>query len=284
MSIITGAGEKPEPATHWSGLQDGGLGPRPQPVIDMKHYYLTEDIALEISDADDEDRLFGALSKAADRMGFDHFALAYDRRGYAGPSSMLIHNYPDAWAKAYVDFDLGGADPVRRAGERAMTGFSWRDLNHYIPLTRGDRRMLAAGRQNGIGDGYTIPRHLPGEASGSCTFVVAPGSDIPGDLLNVAEVVGAVALTRARQLMGSAPPRKRAVLSERQRECVLWSARGKTAGEIGAILGIAEETVIQHLRTARDRYHVHCRQMLILCALFDGLIGFSDVYDWWRAE
>jgi hypothetical protein len=33
---------------------------------------------------------------------------------------------------------------------------------------------------------------------------------------------------------------------------------------------------------ARQRYAVHCRQMLILCALFDGLIGFSDVYDWWR--
>ena len=31
-----------------------------------------------------------------------------------------------------------------------------------------------------------------------------------------------------------------------------------------------------------NRYSVPCRQMLILCALFDGVIGFSDVYDWWR--
>src|SRR3546814_9318711 len=62
----------------------------------------------------------------------------------------------------------------------------------------------------------------------------------------------------------------------------IWIARGKTAGETAAILGISEETVIQHLKVARDRYDVHCRQMLILCALFDGLIGFSDIYDWWH--
>ena len=74
----------------------------------------------------------------------------------------------------------------------------------------------------------------------------------------------------------------RAALTERQRECVLWSARGKTAGETAGILGISEETVVRHLKIARERYSVPCRQMLILCALFDGIIGFSDVYDWWR--
>ncbi len=249
----------------------------------MKHFNLTEELAHDISGANKEERLFAALSNAADRMGFDLFALAFDRRGGGGEgASMLVHNYPDAWANVYVGFDLSGTDPIRRAGEKSMTGFQWRNVDHYIPLSRGDRQLLKVARESGIGDGFTVPRHLPGEATGSCSFAVAPNARIPLEMLHAAEIVGAVALAAARRLIGTGSYTRRAALTERQRECVLWSARGKTAGETAGILGISEETVVRHLKIARERYSVPCRQMLILCALFDGVIGFSDVYDWWR--
>ncbi|MGQ2944379.1 MAG: autoinducer binding domain-containing protein, partial [Blastomonas fulva] len=63
---------------------------------DVKHYYLTEELAQEFTGADREEQLFAALTKAAGRMGFDHFALAFDRRGTGEPASILVHNYPDA--------------------------------------------------------------------------------------------------------------------------------------------------------------------------------------------
>lgn len=248
----------------------------------MTDFTLVEKYASEIAIAGNEAQLFATLSQATKRLGFDHFALAYDRRGTGAPTSLLVHDYPSLWAKTYVEFDLGGADPVRRAGERSMMGFEWRNLGTLVPLTRRDRQMLAVGRENGIADGFTVPRHLPGEASGACSFATRPGTTLPADMLHIAEIVGAFALTHARRLVGALPPKGRPMLSERQRECLLWTARGKTASEVGAILGISEETVNQHLKTARLRYDVHCRQMLILCALFDGVIGFSDVYDWWH--
>lgn len=248
-------------------------------------FSLMEDLVSEIAGVDSEMPLHNALSGAAYRMGFDHFALAYDKRSrMSDANSILIHNYPDEWAKVYVGFDLGGADPVRRASERSLTGFTWDQLAEFITLTRGDHKMLSVGRENGVGDGYSVPRHLPGEASGCCSFVVRPEKSLPADMLYIAEIVGAVALARARSIAGATPPKSRPVLSERQRECVLWTARGKTAGEIAAILGIREVTVIQHLKVARERYDVHNRQILILCALFDGLIGFGDVFDWWRVN
>src|SRR3546814_20457597 len=97
-----------------------------------------------------------ALRTAARRMCFDHFALVYDRRaGDEDEANLLIHDYPDAWANVYVDFDLGGADPVRRAGERSLVGFEWQHLPDLVPMTEGDRHMLAVGRENGVGDGFT---------------------------------------------------------------------------------------------------------------------------------
>lgn len=248
----------------------------------MHRYKLLEELSAELSSATSQDRLFAVLAEASSRLGFRHFALAYERRGGGTPGSLLVHDYPASWARTYVDHDLGGADPVRRAGERSMTGFEWRDLAAYVPLTKRDLQMLDMGRQHGLAEGFTVPRHLPGEASGACSFVTGSGNMPAPATLSVAEILGAVALTAARRIVGGVSPRKRPTLSERQRECVLWTARGKTASEVGAILGISEETVIQHLKIARDRYDVHCRQMLLFCALFDGLIGFSDIYDWWK--
>ncbi|KUR75378.1 LuxR family transcriptional regulator [Novosphingobium sp. Fuku2-ISO-50] len=243
---------------------------------------LADDLISVVTSANSESDLSAALHTATSRLGFDHFALSYDcRPGSRDGTSLLVHDYPDAWAKLYVGFDLGGNDPVRRACGKSMSGFEWRHIENLIPLTRGDRRMLKVGRESGIGDGYTVPRHLPGEANGSCSFVVRPDATLPRSMLHIAEIVGAIALASARKIVGAVAPKSRPVLSERQRECVLWSARGKTAAEIAVILAISEETVIQHLKLARERYDVHSRQSLVLCAMFDGLISFADVFHWW---
>ncbi len=204
---------------------------------------LAEDLIADVSSASSEQDLFHALEKVTRRMGFDHFALAYHQRPTGDEThAMLVHDYPDVWAKIYVSFDLGGTDPVRRACEKTLTGFEWEHLERLIPLTRGDRQMLGVGRESGIGDGFTVPRHLPGDASGSCSFVVRPDGVLPRSMLHVAEIVGAFALASARRILGFSTPSLRPVLSERQRECVLWSARGKTAAEVAIILSISEET------------------------------------------
>lgn len=47
--------------------------------------------------------------------------------------------------------------------------------------------------------------------------------------------------------------------------------------EISVILNISHETVIQHLKHARERYGVRKRAMLAVRALYDGLISFADI-------
>jgi DNA-binding CsgD family transcriptional regulator len=66
-------------------------------------------------------------------------------------------------------------------------------------------------------------------------------------------------------------------LTDRKRECVIWAARGKSDWEIARILGISDQTVIEHLKHARERYGVGRRTLLAVHALFDGTIGFLDV-------
>lgn len=238
-----------------------------------------EEFARELVEIETSTGLEEALKRTSRNLGFDHFALSLEMRtSIEKPPEILIHNYPDEWANVYINFELAGSDPVRRACDKSFSGFTWENIEKMIPMTRGDRQMLAVGRECGIGDGYTIPRHLPGAARGTCSFVVRPDGSLPKQWLVVTELVGALALTSALKISGMAAGASVARLSDRQRECLLWSARGKTAAETAIILGISTETVIQHLKMARERYDVHCRQSLIVSALFDGVIGFGDVF------
>lgn len=251
----------------------------------MRTISLVDELSLEFTQIANEAGLRRALTTVSRKMGFDHFALSFAARGQGrGNANVLIHDYPDEWASVYVSFDLAGADPVRRACDKAFRGFAWPSMDQMIPMTRRDRQMLGVGQECGIGNGYTVPRHLPGDASGSCTFVVKPGTSLPDTMLLVAEMIGAAAIAAACRISGLVRPAPKPVLSERQRQCLLWSARGRTAAQIGIILGISELTVIQHLKLARERYDVECRQSLILCALFDGLIGFADIFGCWKDE
>ena len=45
------------------------------------HNRVIQKLASDIASSATADELYGALASAAARLGFDHFALAYDRRG-----------------------------------------------------------------------------------------------------------------------------------------------------------------------------------------------------------
>jgi DNA-binding CsgD family transcriptional regulator len=46
-------------------------------------------------------------------------------------------------------------------------------------------------------------------------------------------------------------------LSEREQQCLRWSAKGKTSSEIGMILGISPNTVYFHLKNAALKFNVY---------------------------
>jgi DNA-binding CsgD family transcriptional regulator len=239
---------------------------------------LLGDSILTTSSIDD---LHEALGRATRDMGFDRFALALETGcGADSSTSLLVHDYPASWADVYIGFNLAASDPVRRAAERSVMGFGWRSICDLVPMTEMENTTFETGRRHGLADGFTVPRHVPGDVIGSCSFVTGLGKSIPQAMLIVAEMLGAMAIASARRLSGWTGRADRPKLTDRQRDCVLWAARGKTDWEISRILGISHETVIQHLKDARERYDTHKRSSLILCALYDGLISFADIFRW----
>ncbi|ODU67536.1 helix-turn-helix transcriptional regulator [Novosphingobium percolationis] len=227
------------------------------------------------------DELSLAMSEVTKALGFQYFALTHHVDLLkVGGGAIRLHNYPGQWADHYDRQALSLSDPVHRASHVTAIGFQWAQIPFLIPLSRGDRVILAQGQNQGIGDGYTVPVNVPGEACGSCSFANDLGRPLPLDDLPFAQLVGAVAFEKARRLWlprGVIDQIRRPVLTDRQRDCLLWAARGKTDWEISRILGISEETVARHIRMACDKYGVNKRLSVIVYAMTDGTITLSDI-------
>ena len=62
-------------------------------------------------------------------------------------------------------------------------------------------------------------------------------------------------------------------LSERQLECLAWAQEGKSAGDIGQILGLSGRTVEGHLAKACAALGVRTRVQAVVRARSLGLLG-----------
>lgn len=236
-----------------------------------------EEFVRDVRSVGTEEELAEAIGAVTADLGFRYFALTHHVDVRRSSDAIRLHNYPPGWAEWFDEQSLGEIDPVHRASNLTSVGFAWSELPAMIALTDHDRRILEAARREGIGEGFTVPAHVPGEAHGSCSFACAPGDRLAERHLSLLQLVGTFAFEAARRMRRSRLLHAPVKLTDRQREVVLFAAKGKSDWEIARILGISEQTVIDHLKHARERYGVGRRTLLAVHALFDGTIGFLDV-------
>ena len=225
------------------------------------------------------DRLLHGMTNA---MGFDYYALVQhvDMRNRNPNSVICLENYPPSWAEVFVITGLYAVDPIHLASQRTNVGFTWSNVADYLTLEARHRAILEQAGKEGMGDGFTVPAHIPGESTGSCSFGVRRGKTLPRENLMMAQLVGSFAFEAGRRLLGrlgdDAPWRLPPRLTPRQKDCVSLIAQGKTDWEIGRILGIAETTVRDYIEDACRRYDVRRRVQLVVRALHDGQLTLAD--------
>lgn len=221
-----------------------------------------------------------ALVEAIARdMGFDYFSLTQmDLSRPTGERARIgISNYPASWVAELIAHDLAPADPTLAAARRCLTGFGWDEIGEHVRVTRRHKAVMERARRAGLGDGYAVPAHLPGELTGLATFVVRTGRTLPRDRMVMAQLIGTFAYEAARRIHLARPGSANHVaLTPRQLDVTLQVARGKTDWEIAQILGVSEETVTEHVDAARARYGVGKRNQLVLRAIQDGHFTLAD--------
>lgn len=242
----------------------------------MEKLSAAAELASRISTVVTRTALCDGLAEACEWLGVRYFALSHHVDFAAAPKALRLHNYPAGWEDWYDANRLGLSDPIHRASHRRAQGFFWREVPELIPMNRSDQILLDLGKEIGLGDGVTIPVHVPGEATGSCSFVCATGVPLPCDALLWAQAIGAAAFEGARRLQRQSRRQPRPPVSERQRQCVALAGRGMSNGRIAKVLGIGEHTVVEYFREARARFGVRTRTQLVVKLLHGGELCFHD--------
>jgi LuxR family quorum-sensing system transcriptional regulator CciR len=231
------------------------------------------------------DELKLLLEGITGELGFDHFALVQhvDVRRHTVGTAVWLENYPSSWAEVFVEKQLYSSDPIHMASQRTNVGFAWSDVPSMIRMTPHHRRVLEAAAREGLGDGFTIPAHVPGESNGSCSFALRSGRELPRQNLAMAQLVGSFAFQAGRQQVfrqvAAEVQAQRPKLTPRQLDCLVLVAKGKSNWDIAQLLGLKEDTVNEHIEEARRRYDVKRRIQLVLRAVHDGHLSLNDVID-----
>ena len=121
-----------------------------------------EEFVRDVRELASEDELAEAIGSVTRDLGFRYFALAHHVDVRRSSSAIRIHNYPAGWAEWFDEQRLGATDPVHRASNLTSVGFTWSKLPDMLALTPDDRRVLDLARRQGIGEGFTVPAHVPG--------------------------------------------------------------------------------------------------------------------------
>jgi LuxR family transcriptional regulator, quorum-sensing system regulator CciR len=242
-----------------------------------------KDIQAFVDDANRATTLFemeGLLADAVAEIGFDHYSLVHHvdlatRR----PEFVRLSNYPAGWVGRILEQKYYVDDPVHVACQRTSVGFRWSDVPKLVRLSDRQKSILAEARREGLGEGFTVPVHVPAEFTGSASFSVKDNRELPGEALPAAQYLGCFGFEAARRiarktLEPQAPPPR---LTPRQLDCLLLVARGKSDWDAAQLLGLSQDTVHQHVEGAKKRYGVASRTQLVVRALFDSQITFTDI-------
>ena len=226
------------------------------------------------------------LDSTVRTFGFDYYALVHHASIFQGKDELIrLHDFPQAWAETIRDRGYFSDDPVHIACQKSAVPFTWTDVPQILELTERQKEMLAAARTAGLGGGFTVPIHLPGECTASCTFSTRIGRDVPAAAFPAANYVGTFAFEAARRVSLRLAAKKDPLsllapqpkLTRRQLDCVVLAGRGKSDRDVGQILGISDQTVHQHMEDAKRKYDVATRMQLVVRALFDSQLAFADL-------
>ncbi len=216
------------------------------------------------------------LSEATREFSFDYFAMTqrYGLRIKGAP--VQLTDYPKDWVSLLDSSSYWANDPVLVACQKTVTPFDWYDIGAMIDITPKQSGYMRIAAKQGLARGWTVPIHIPGEATGLCSFVLSSDRALPRESLPAAQYLACFAFEAARRLAtrGEPPSPK---LTKRQLECVVLAARGKSDWVSGQILGLAPDTVHKYMEQAKARFGVSSRTELVVRALYDGQLSFGDL-------
>ena len=222
------------------------------------------------------EELHSSTTAIAREMGFEHFLYGVQvNTSLTRPYRFILSCYPEVWRKHYDEEGYANIDPTVSHCAKTSIPIVWKN---EIFKGRKEARVRSEAKDCGLVSGASFSVHGGcGEAAMLSLSTSRESREAQDDIL---AVMGKAQLLTCylheavqRVVLSKGPvPLKKINLTDREKECLLWAAEGKTGWEIANIVSISERTVTFHLQNAAQKMGVVNRQQAISRALSMGLI------------
>lgn len=230
----------------------------------------------KLGSAGDVSAIYDLVDAELQSRGFDSFAYLILQPPDGPLEPLYIGSYREDWSEHYLAQDYVNIDPVMSTAANTVAPFTWADLYGRQPGKSRQRQMLDEAGDFGLRNGMTIPVHGPARAFATFNIAASLGPAETAEIWNRHKYdLHIIALNSHEQIIKAAyaeAKRAPARLSPRERECLLWTSRGKTAWEISVILGLSQDTVLHYLRSANEKLGVCNKTHAVVKAIITGLI------------
>jgi len=180
----------------------------------------------------------------------------------------LISNYPSAWTTHYLERHYERFDPVIIRALSHPEPFEW-GLGVGSLAREKSQELFEEAARFGIRHGLTIPIHNDSGPVAAVTFATDERRpQFERTISEHARVLQLMAMyfhVHAQRRIGRNRPVAGAALSPREAECLEWASQGKSAWEIGTILGISRHTVATYLENAKTKLGVRTIVQAVAC-------------------
>ena len=188
---------------------------------------------------------------------------------------VTVSNAPADYEAAVNDVPAMRRDPVMQHCRHHAHPIIW-DQNTYTSQGLGE--LWEEQARFGYCTGIAMALHLP--EGRHFALGVERDQPLPRDGTELTRVVAVLQLfavhaleAAMRVLSPMAPTLERPSLTPRELESLRWTMEGKTAWEVGAILGISERTAVLHVNNAMHKLQCTSKHQAVLKALRLGLIS-----------
>lgn len=230
-----------------------------------------------ILEARDHGEFRAAVVRFARQLGFETVSAMTVIDHRVGDSEFItVNNTPSGYQEQFHDATEYRRDPVMQHCRRHSVPIVW-DQTTYTEQGVGD--LWEEQARFGFCTGVAVALHLPQGRH----FHIGVDRDqpLPRDRSVLTRLVADLQLFAVHAqdsalrlfALPSAESDARPMLSARELEALRWTLDGKTAWELGTILGISERTAVFHVQNAMRKLDCTTKHQAALKALRLGLIG-----------
>lgn len=224
-----------------------------------------------LSQSSDTADLCNALAQVS--VAFDLRCFAYlSLPDQPDAAATLISTYPKDWTSLYLRSHYERLDPVIEQALNDPEPFEWGPGFGMAAKSNTQRELLEAAADFGIRYGFTVPIHDGRGHTAAVTFAVDERRPSFRRCVEkkstVLQLLAMLFHAHANRIVSDSRVIAGVRLSPRQLECLEWAAHGKSASDIGCILGISTRTAAFHLEGAKAKLGVRttCQAVALFAA------------------